>query len=88
MFIAKVAGRVQGVGFRYETCAIAKQKHLKGYVRNLSDGSVEIAIDGTKQALQALVKDLENSFGQTQISSVSYSEQNNTEAFSDFSIRY
>ena len=88
MHIAKVTGRVQGVGFRYETSALAKQRKLKGYVSNLSDGSVEIAIDGTRDDLKKLVADLEASFGKTHISNVSYSEKKETETFSDFSIRF
>ncbi|MFQ5930593.1 MAG: acylphosphatase, partial [Acidobacteriota bacterium] len=30
-----VKGRVQGVGFRYFTCRIAKDVGIKGWVRNL-----------------------------------------------------
>ena len=39
-----VTGRVQGVGFRYFTKNLAKSLGLKGYVRNLYDGNVEIVI--------------------------------------------
>lgn len=39
-------GRVQGVGFRYATHALAAQADVRGYVRNLPDGSVELMAEG------------------------------------------
>lgn len=38
----KVIGRVQGVWFRKFTKDVADRLGVKGYVRNLDDGSVEI----------------------------------------------
>ncbi|HBZ7487226.1 TPA: acylphosphatase, partial [Klebsiella pneumoniae] len=37
-----VYGRVQGVGFRYQTFYWAKRHNVTGFVRNRQDGSVEI----------------------------------------------
>jgi acylphosphatase len=42
-----VEGRVQGVSFRYYTEGKAKELQLKGTVRNLSNGSVEIVARGS-----------------------------------------
>ena len=41
-----VSGRVQGVGFRYFTQKMAKKHEIKGMVRNLADGRVEIMAEG------------------------------------------
>ena len=51
----KVAGHVQGVGFRYSMCREARRLRLAGWVRNCSDGSVEAVAVGDDQALQQLV---------------------------------
>ncbi len=41
-----VSGRVQGVGFRWFVRESAIELDLAGWVRNRSDGNVEIAADG------------------------------------------
>ena len=40
------SGRVQGVGFRYTTREIAQGFRVRGYVRNLDDGRVEVVAEG------------------------------------------
>lgn len=54
-----VSGTVQGVGFRYFSQETARRHRVKGWVRNLNDGTVEIHAEGAeadysafKQALQ------------------------------------
>ena len=48
-----VAGRVQGVGFRFATKERALLLGLTGWVRNTSDGSVEILASGSTAALNS-----------------------------------
>ena len=40
------SGRVQGVGFRYTTQALAAGHPIAGYVRNLPTGEVELVAEG------------------------------------------
>ena len=49
-FTCTVAGRVQGVGFRYFVARSARGLGLSGYVRNLPDGTVEVAAVGNRAA--------------------------------------
>lgn len=51
-----VSGRVQGVGFRYWTVGEAKRLGLAGWVRNRSDGTVEILAIGQADALSQLAQ--------------------------------
>jgi len=38
-------GNVQGVGFRYTTCSVARGFDVTGFVRNCSNGSVELVVN-------------------------------------------
>lgn len=40
------SGRVQGVGFRYQTVQVAKEFDVSGWVMNLSDGRVQLEAEG------------------------------------------
>jgi len=44
-----VYGRVQGVGFRYFVYKLSSKLKFNGSVKNLSDGSVEVVIDSSRQ---------------------------------------
>lgn len=46
-----VHGRVQGVGFRFTAREAAVECGVEGWVRNLSDGSVEIVAQGSPAAV-------------------------------------
>jgi acylphosphatase len=45
------SGRVQGVGFRYQTKRLADGYELTGVVRNLADGRVELVAEGRDEEL-------------------------------------
>ena len=49
------SGRVQGVGFRYTTAAIASRFVAAGYVQNLSDGRVRLVVEGDQAELDAFM---------------------------------
>ncbi len=49
-------GRVQGVGFRYTVQNVAMQYDVRGYVRNLPDGSVELLIEGHRGDLDQIME--------------------------------
>ena len=55
----KVVGRVQGVGFRWFTRVVARRLQLAGWVKNLPDGSVEVAASGREEKLEELRRLLE-----------------------------
>ena len=50
----EVRGRVQGVGFRWSVVDAARELRLAGWVKNRSDGNVEVAAAGETDALAKL----------------------------------
>ena len=52
----KIFGIVQGVGFRFFTYRNAKNLGLKGYVKNLADGTVEALFEGEKEKIDEMIK--------------------------------
>ncbi|MCC6396649.1 MAG: acylphosphatase [Bacteroidetes bacterium] len=53
-----VEGLVQGVGFRWFVARHAQALSLKGFVRNLYDGTVEVEAEGDRGLVEELIKHL------------------------------
>ena len=52
---AIASGKVQGVAFRMHAQTQAQQLGIKGFVRNLSNGNVEIVAVGEAEKVDALI---------------------------------
>ena len=52
------SGHVQGVGFRYTVKNIALRHDVRGYVRNLPDGRVELVMEGPDTEMNRLLDDV------------------------------
>ena len=79
-------GRVQGVGFRYTTASIAKRHPVVGYVKNLSDGSVELIAEAVPVVLEQFLADIAAEFAGN-IRQQSVDEIPREEPFAKFEIR-
>ena len=51
-----ISGRVQGVGYRYNTYRQARQLNIKGWVQNLKYGRVEAWFEGDPEALNGMLR--------------------------------
>jgi acylphosphatase len=50
-----VTGFVQGVSYRKQAARVARHLDVRGWVRNVSNGSVEACLEGEEQAVDAVV---------------------------------
>ena len=81
------SGRVQGVGFRYTVQALAKSfPSLRGYVRNLPDGRVELVAEGDEAEIARLLKRIEEKM-KGFIKNRADDDSPPTQEFNDFSVR-
>ena len=56
------SGTVQGVGFRYTVQRFAESLGLKGWVRNLDDGHVEITVQGAQALIEQLIAKIDQRY--------------------------
>jgi acylphosphatase len=83
----RIEGRVQGVGFRAMAQNLARIHHVNGFVRNLTDGTVEICAQGIENDLHSFADVLRRRPGLGSIEQMKISVQRLAEKFSSFLIR-
>jgi acylphosphatase len=71
----RIAGRVQGVGFRYWTDDTARALGLAGWVRNCRDGSVEALFSGRPDDVAEMLRRCHQGPRSAQIASVQVLEE-------------
>ena len=81
------SGRVQGVGFRYETKETAQRLGLVDWVRNRRDGRVETVVEGNEQTLKSFLVALQSGPLGLNIRHAETSWHDATGEFSSFTIR-
>ena len=52
----RIYGKVQGVWFRAHTKDIADKLGIKGWVRNVPDGSVEAVFEGDDESVEKIIE--------------------------------
>lgn len=86
--IVSVAGRVQGVGFRFATVEVARRFSVTGFVRNESDGSVRVEAEGSGAELDGFLAALKQSRVWAGVRRVHTSTEPATGEWRSFSISY
>lgn len=78
---------MQGVGFRYTVRNLALQFNVRGYVRNLSDGRVELVMEGPEGEMSGLLEEIKRRMV-GHIDSVTIERSDPTGEFQGFAIRH
>ena len=82
-----VCGTVQMVGYRWFAKERANQLNIKGYVRNISRGEVEIVAQGYNEDIQVFIDHLKQGPSRARIEKVIQESLNDEKIFQQFSIR-
>ena len=87
-FRALISGTVQMVGFRAFAEMRAPSYGLRGYVRNVHTGEVEVVAEGDRKLLEAFLADLRRGPSGARVRNVMVSWESARGEFEDFSVRY
>jgi len=81
---ARVYGKVQKVGFRNFVRVNALKLGLKGYAKNLSDGTVEVVAEGHEESLLTLLQHIRSGPPLAVVDKVDFSFSDYRGEFKDF----
>jgi len=81
------SGQVQGVGFRFTVERLAVELDIRGWVKNLSDGRVQLVGEAEEEALKDLLGRIKDRFS-VYISDIDLCWLAATGEFPDFQIRF
>jgi acylphosphatase len=79
-----IRGRVQGVGYRYFALEAAERRGIRGYVRNLASGEVEVHAEAEEAALELFKQELERGPRMARVSAVVESDLPVSATYSSF----
>jgi acylphosphatase len=82
-----VEGRLQGMNFRYHTQQEANKLGLTGFVRNLSDGRIEIDAQGNDESIEKLLAWCQEGPQSDHLKSILFRYDELAEHISDFIVR-
>jgi acylphosphatase len=81
-----VSGMVHGVGYRSYARNHAKDLGLKGFVKNLRDGRVEIVAEGYDKQLQAFLQLLRKGSWGAKVKDIEIDWEEPTNEYADFAV--
>jgi acylphosphatase len=81
------SGRVQGVGFRYTVRSLAGRFRVAGFVRNLSDGRVNLVVEGDRSEVEEFLSEISAEMN-SYIGDVQELDRPATGRFQSFEIRH
>ena len=83
-----ISGSVQGVFFRHNTNKEANKLGLKGFVRNLDNGSVEVIAEGEDKKMEQLIEFCKKGPDRARVDNVEIEYEEPKKEFTEFSIGY
>ena len=79
---------MQGVGFRYTAESIAHRLDLMGWVKNLTDGRVELVCEGPKERIDVLLTEIQDGAMGRHIKKTDCRWEEPTNEFKEFRVEF
>lgn len=80
-------GNVQGVGFRAYTRRAARTAGVTGWIRNLTDGRVEVLLQGDSERIDGVIQQIAGGPPTARVESMIVDDMDPGEIFHQFTIR-
>ena len=84
----QIYGRVKGVVFRFFTRKKASLYQIKGWVKNMADGSVKCEAEGYEGNLQEFIKALKKGPMSANVRDTDINKTKDLKNYSSFEVRY
>jgi acylphosphatase len=81
-----IYGRVQGVNFRWNTKIVADRLNIKGWVRNLLDGRVEVVAEGEDEKINKFIEYLKKGPVLARVDKIEITEEKFKNEFDGFEV--
>lgn len=82
-----IEGRLHGLNFRYKTQQQAENLGLVGFVRNLSDGRIEIEAQGDESKVEQLLNWCQQEPHSNSIRNILFRYEEPNKGYTDFMLR-
>ncbi len=83
-----IQGLVHGVGFRFFAVELARKYHIKGYVRNVPGGRVEVVAEGDQGLLHDFIEQLRIGPSSAHVTGIEVNWSEDEIGYKDFDVRF
>jgi acylphosphatase len=84
----RITGRVQGIGYRHFAVRSAREFDIRGSVRNMPDGSVQVIALGEEDNLAGFIEKLRKGPTFSLVRDLQIEELATTKDYEDFHVEY
>lgn len=86
--VIKIHGKVQGVGYRFFATRVARRLGLKGWIRNLRDGTVDAAVEGEPEAIEEWIEEIKEGPRYAEVTRIDQEKKSYRGTFGEFDVRF
>lgn len=86
--VIKIHGKVQGVGYRFFATRVARRLGLKGWIRNLRDGTVDAVVEGEPEAIDEWLEEIREGPRYAEVTKIDQEKKTYLGKFGDFDVRF